>query len=62
MLLRASSKILKRCFSSYPKVMYDSWKNDPTSVHPSWNEYFQKNNINPTGISQTETNDPKIDK
>ena len=62
MLLRTSYKILRRCFSSYSKVMYDTWKQDPSSVHPSWNEYFQKNSSNLTLGSQTETNNPKIDK
>lgn len=62
MLLRASSQILKRCFSSYSKAMYDTWKQDPSSVHPSWNDYFQKNSNSLNLASQPETNDPKIDK
>lgn len=61
MLLKASSQILRRCFSSYSKVMYDSWRQDPLSVHTSWNEYFQKNSANLTISSQSETSDPKVD-
>lgn len=62
MLLRASRQVLRRCFSSYSKVMYDSWKNDPSSVHPSWNDFFKNNNPNQTLSSVPETNDPKLDK
>lgn len=62
MLFRASSQILKRCFSTYSKAMYEAWKNDPSKVHPSWSEYFQNNNMSLQAVSQSETNDPKIDK
>ena len=61
MLLKASSQILRRCFSSYSKVMYDSWRQDPLSVHTSWNEYFHKNSTNLTISSLSETSDPKVD-
>ena len=62
MLLKASSQILRHCFSSYSKVMYDSWKQDPLSVHSTWSEYFQKNHTTLNLSSQSETTDPKIDK
>ncbi len=60
MLFRASRQILKRCFSSYSKVMYESWKKDPVSVHSSWNDYF-KTSTQPVS-SILDNNDPKLDK
>lgn len=62
MLLRATRQILRHCFSSYSKVMYDSWKQDPSSVHPSWDDFFKHNNPNHTLSPSPETTDPIIEK
>ncbi len=62
MLLRASSKVLRKCFSTYPKAMYDAWKTDPSKVHPTWNEYFKNNNVSLSVNLTSETNDASSDK
>lgn len=62
MLLRATHQVLRRCFSSYSKFMYDSWKQDPSSVHSSWNDFFKNNNPNQALSSSPETTNPKIEK
>lgn len=41
----------------YMEHMYDNWKADPHSVHPSWNAYF--NNIN-KGISPAYVEPPTL--
>ena len=60
MLLKTSTRILRQCFSVYPKKMYDIWKTDPTQVHSSWNEYFKYNTQNLT--SQTTSTDKNIER
>jgi len=42
MIFRASSRILRARFSTYSNQMYDAWKTDPSSVHPTWNQYFKE--------------------
>lgn len=62
MLLRASQQIARRYFSSYSKIMYDTWKSDPGSVHPMWSQYFEQNRDSLNLGWGPETTDPKIDK
>lgn len=55
MIFKATSQITRKCFSTYPKKMYDVWKQDPSQVHPTWNEYFKNNNTNITSSKSEET-------
>ena len=62
MLIRAGSKGLSKCFSTYPKAMYDIWKKDPSKVHSTWNDYFKSNDLSFSAKSTSETSDTTADK
>eukprot|EP00051_Salpingoeca_urceolata_P027485 m.481673 g.481673 ORF g.481673 m.481673 type:complete len:1016 (-) comp22278_c0_seq1:65-3112(-) len=38
---RQTSSFLNGTATSYTEAMYESWKEDPTSVHVSWRAYFE---------------------
>ena len=42
--IAASSYVQSRSFSAlnYVEEMRSSWKNDPSSVHSTWNDFFKK--------------------
>ena len=58
MIFRVASQISRKCFSTYPKRMYDVWKQDPSQVHSTWDEYFKNNDVNVS----VPTNSPNVER